>query len=115
MNLRSARPARLSAVALLVLGSMAAVSSRPDAATVALQDDRVVVAHRETRFSPGWPQPVAPSTTRVSRHDKTKIRVESSRGGGRVWTASDLADHDVPVAALTAYKNAAHDLSLSDL
>ena len=114
MNLRPARPARVSAVALVVLASMAAVSSRPDAATVALQDDRVVVAHRESRFSPVWPQPVAASTTLVSRRDKGKqIRVESSRGG-RVWTASDLADHDVPQAALTAYKNAAHRMSLDD-
>jgi len=114
MSLRLVRPARISAVAVVVLASMSAMASSDDTATVAREDRRVIVQHRESRFSPVWPQTIASSTTLVSRRDRDKkVRVDSPRGG-RVWTASDLADHDVPEAALKAYQNAAHALSLSD-
>jgi membrane-bound lytic murein transglycosylase B len=43
-------------------------------------------------------------TTRADRH--RRIAVSSSKGS-RVWTASALAAHDVPAAALRAYRRAA--------
>ena len=114
MSLRSARPARLSAVAVVILATTVAVASSPATSPVAQEDNRVIVAHRESRFASVWPQQIAAFTTLVSRRDRNKkVRVESPRGG-RVWTASDLADHDVPEAALTAYKNAAHSMSVTD-
>ena len=114
MSSRFLRPARFSAVAVVVLASMSAVAASDDTEPVAQDDRRVVVQHRESRFASVWPQWIQPSTMLVSRKDRDKkVRVESPRGG-RVWTASDLADNDVPTAALTAYKNAAHKLSLSD-
>jgi membrane-bound lytic murein transglycosylase B len=114
MALRLVRPVRFSAAAVVVLASMAAVTAGDDTEPVARDDRRVVVQHRETRFATVWPQLIEPTTMLVARKDRDKkVRVESPRGS-RVWTASDLADNDVPTAALTAYKNAAHKMSLSD-
>ncbi|HET6652133.1 MAG TPA: hypothetical protein VFH10_05785 [Nocardioides sp.] len=114
MSLKLVRPVRFSAAAVVVLASMSAVAASDDPAPVASDDRSVLVQGRETRFASVWPQSSEPTTMLVARKDKHKrLRVESSRGT-RVWTASDLADNDVPTAALTAYKNAAHQLSLSD-
>lgn len=53
------------------------------------------------------PQEIAPQTTLVAKEDRNReIRVEGPRGS-RVWTASALASHDLPQAALDAYKRAA--------
>ena len=42
-----------------------------------------------------------------------KIAVSSSKGS-RVWTASALAEHDLPSAAMRAYKNAASSIDATD-
>jgi membrane-bound lytic murein transglycosylase B len=61
-------------------------------------------------------QAVAPRTTiagslelRTAAQRHRKIAIESAKGE-RVWTASSLAEHDVPSAALRAYKNAARTI-----
>jgi membrane-bound lytic murein transglycosylase B len=114
MSLKLVRPVRFSAAAVVVLASMSAVAASDDPAPVASDDRSVVVQHRESRFASAWPQSIERSTMLVARKDRHKsVRVESTRGS-RVWTASDLADNDVPTAALTAYQNAARQLSLSD-
>ena len=115
MSSRFVRPARFSAAAVVVLASMSAVSSSDDGATVAARTgDEVVVAHRDTRFAPVQPQWVESPTTLVSERDRhRKVRVDSPRGS-RVWTASELASHDLPQAALTAYRNAAATLARTD-
>ena len=114
MSLKLVRPVRLSAAAVVVLASMSAVAASDESTPVAGDDRSVVVQHRESRFATVWPQSIERSTMLVARKDRHKsVRVESPRGS-RVWTASDLADNDVPTAALTAYQNAAQQLSLSD-
>jgi hypothetical protein len=66
------------------------------------------------------PQKVAPQTviegrlklkTAKERNRKVKI---SSRKGTTVWTASELTDHNMPVAALRAYKHAAAVMATED-
>ncbi len=61
---------------------------------------------RATSFPP--PQHIAPRTVIEGRlaPGTNKVRVDSPHGG-HVWTASALLDHDLPAAAMTAYKNAA--------
>ncbi len=56
---------------------------------------------------PPAPQDIEPQTTLVAREDRDrKIRLEGPRGS-RVWTASALTSHDLPQAAMDAYKDAA--------
>jgi len=62
MSLRSARPARLSAVAVVILATTVAVASSPATSPVAQEDNRVIVAHRESRFASVWPQQIAVNT-----------------------------------------------------
>jgi membrane-bound lytic murein transglycosylase B len=66
------------------------------------------------------PQVVAPQVTisgdlqlRTKKERNRKIAVSSSKGGP-VFTASSLAEHDLPSAAVRAYKNAAHEVDASD-
>ena len=66
------------------------------------------------------PQAVAPQVTiagglqlRTKKERNRKIAVASSKGGP-VFTASSLAEHDLPSAAMRAYKNAAHEIDASD-
>ena len=66
------------------------------------------------------PQAVAPQVTisgglqlSTKKERNRKIAVSSSKGGP-VFTASSLAEHDVPSAAMRAYKNAAHEVDASD-
>jgi hypothetical protein len=60
------------------------------------------------------PQHVEPQTTLVAKKDRNKkIRLEGPRGS-RVWTASSLASHDLPSAALEAYKGAAASMASAD-
>jgi Transglycosylase SLT domain len=47
-------------------------------------------------------------TTKKERHRKIKV---SSSKGSRTWTASSLAEHDLPSAAMRAYKRAAHTIN----
>ncbi|NUR06556.1 MAG: hypothetical protein HOQ45_06050, partial [Nocardioidaceae bacterium] len=49
--------------------------------------------------------------TRADRH--RRIAVSSSKGGP-VFTASSLAEHDLPTAALRAYRNAARSIAATD-
>ena len=49
--------------------------------------------------------------TKAERH--RKIAVSSSKGS-HVWTASSLAEHDLPSAALRAYKRAAASIDTTD-
>ena len=65
------------------------------------------------------PQVVAPRTTiygtlaltsKAQRHRKISV---SSAKGSHTWTASSLAEHDLPSAAMRAYKNAARNIDAS--
>ncbi len=65
------------------------------------------------------PQVVAPRTTiygalaltsKAQRHRKISV---SSAKGSHTWTASSLAEHDLPSAAMRAYKNAARTIDAS--
>jgi membrane-bound lytic murein transglycosylase B len=71
--------------------------------------------HQEVRLVPvAPPQQVEPQTTLVWKADKhRKVRVDSPRGT-RVWTASALASHDLPQAALSAYQHAASVMASTD-
>ena len=60
---------------------------------------------------PPAPQEVEPQTTLVAREDRNrKIRLAGPRGS-RVWTASALTSHDLPQAAMDAYKGAAASMA----
>jgi membrane-bound lytic murein transglycosylase B len=66
------------------------------------------------------PQVVAEQTTivgglslRTKKDRNRKIAVSSSKGS-HVWTASSLAEHDLPSAAMRAYKNAASNIDAAD-
>ncbi|MEO5709740.1 MAG: hypothetical protein ABIQ59_07950 [Nocardioidaceae bacterium] len=66
------------------------------------------------------PPAVAEQTTiagglqlRTKRERNRKIAVSSSKGS-HVWTASSLAEHDLPSAALRAYKDAAASIDRTD-
>src|SRR6476661_1199112 len=66
------------------------------------------------------PQVVAEQSTIVgglslkTKKDRNrKIAVTSSKGS-HVWTASSLAEHDLPSAAMRAYKNAARSIDAAD-
>ncbi|HEX4977945.1 MAG TPA: lytic murein transglycosylase [Nocardioides sp.] len=73
-----------------------------------LPEEEGVEAH------PPAPQGVEPQTTLVARSDRDRgIRVDGPRGS-RVWTASALSSHDLPQAALEAYKAAAATMAVSD-
>ena len=50
---------------------------------------------------------------RTKKERNRKIAVSSSKGS-RVWTASALAEHDLPSAALRAYKHAASSIDATD-
>ena len=63
---------------------------------------------------PPVPQDVEPQTVLVARKDRAReIRVEGPRGS-RVWTASALTSHDLPQAAMDAYKRAAATMAGTD-
>jgi membrane-bound lytic murein transglycosylase B len=65
-------------------------------------------------------QVVAEQTTLVgglslkSKKDRNRKIAVSSSKGSRVWTASSLAEHDLPSAAMRAYKNAASNIDAAD-
>ncbi len=70
--------------------------------------------HQELRLSTVTPQPIEPPTTLVWKADKNReVRVDGPRGS-RVWTASALASHDLPQAALSAYQHAASVMASAD-
>jgi membrane-bound lytic murein transglycosylase B len=48
--------------------------------------------------------------TRAERHRKISV---TSAKGSHTWTASALAEHDLPSAAMRAYKHAAHTINAS--
>src|SRR5207244_2517562 len=65
------------------------------------------------------PQDVAPEVTisgsldlRTAADRRRKISVSSSKGS-HTFTASSLAEHDLPSAAMRAYKNAARSIDAS--
>ncbi len=140
MSVRMRLGARFSAglVAVVVPLSMTGLtpSIEPVAHTTPVPQ-RATSAHVSTA-------PIAPSVTRLQRHylshlpaslrpqavaEQTtitaglslktkaernrKIAVTSSKGS-RVWTASSLAEHDLPSAAMRAYKNAARSIAATD-
>jgi len=60
------------------------------------------------------PQEVEPQTTLVARSDRAReIRLEGPRGS-RVWAVSALTSHDLPQAAMDAYKRAAATMAGTD-
>jgi membrane-bound lytic murein transglycosylase B len=105
------------AVALAVTATAAAANAgdeEPTPAPSSVMQGPVVQPHRDARFALVQPQAVEPSTTLVARKDKhRKVRVDSPRGG-HVFTASQLASHDLPEAALSAYKRAATTMASTD-
>ena len=124
---RIAHAAKLPAVAVLAValavtataaaangGPEEAGTGEPTQAPSSVMQGPVMQQHRDARFSPVQPQAIEPSTTLVARKDKhRKVRVDSPRGG-HVFTASQLASHDLPQAALTAYKRAANTTAGTD-
>jgi hypothetical protein len=63
---------------------------------------------------PPVPQQIAPQVTLVAKDEKPReIRLEGPRGS-RVWTASALTSHDLPQAAMDAYKRAAATMAGTD-
>ena len=66
------------------------------------------------------PRVVAEQTTIVgglslkSKKDRNRKIAVSSSKGSHVWTASALAEHDLPSAAMRAYKNAAAGIDAAD-
>ena len=66
------------------------------------------------------PQAVAEQTTIAAglsldtKADRNRKIAVSSSKGSRVWTASALAEHDLPSAAMRAYKAAARTMNASD-
>ncbi len=114
MGIRLRGGARLTALVVLsvlpvVSGSEnePLVDARPRA-SAASADGRgpVIVGHREARLAPtAPPQDVEPQTTLVARADRhRKVRLGAR---GQVFTVSSLTSHDLPSAALAAYKSAA--------
>jgi membrane-bound lytic murein transglycosylase B len=119
---RLLQAAKLPAVAALALTlAITASASANDAAeraetgaTVVAARGPVVQPHRELRFDPVQPQPVGTSTILVAvKDERRKIRIDSPRGG-HVFTASQLASHDLPQAAMSAYQDAAATLATTD-
>ena len=63
---------------------------------------------------PPVPQQIAPQVTLVAKDEKPReIRLEGPRGR-RVWAASALTSHDLPQAAMDAYKRAAATMAGTD-
>jgi membrane-bound lytic murein transglycosylase B len=66
------------------------------------------------------PQVVAEQTTLVgglslkTKKDRNRKIAVSSSKGSHVWTASSLAEHDLPSAAMRAYKNAASNIDAAN-
>ena len=66
------------------------------------------------------PQVIAEQTTIVgglslkTKKDRNRKIAVSSSKGSHVWTASSLAEHDLPSAAMRAYKNAASNIDAAD-
>ncbi|RYU15589.1 lytic transglycosylase domain-containing protein [Nocardioides iriomotensis] len=115
---RLLQAAKLPAVAAVALTlALTASASANDAAEQAAAESAasvVVQPHREVRFDPVQPQPVERSTILVATKDRhKKVRIDSPRGG-HVFTASQLASHDLPQAALSAYQDAAATLASTD-
>lgn len=114
-----ARVAALVAVSLtpLLTGSgnstEPAFSARPPAVVQPADLSLVPADNRGPFVTPTpLPQRIEPQTTLVSRADlHRKFRVD---GRGHVWTISGLASHDLPAAALAAYKAAAATLAQTD-
>jgi hypothetical protein len=110
--------ATLVAVSLtpMLTGSGSGSGAAPSAPSSAVRVDTVPApmldGHREARLA-ALParQDIEPQTTLVARADRhRKVR----DGRGHVWTVSSLASHDLPQAALTAYRHAAAALAASD-
>jgi len=80
------------------------VAPQPSAGWIDLLPNLPEVEGLEAR--PPVPQAIEPQTTLVGRDDRARgIRVDGPRGS-RVWTASALTSHDLPQAAMDAYKRA---------
>lgn len=114
-----ARVAALVAVSLTPLltgsgnGTEPAASSRPPVVVQPAYLSQVTAGNRDPFVTPtALPQRIEPQTTLVSKADlHRKFRVD---GRGHVWTISGLASHDLPAAALAAYKAAAATLAQTD-
>ena len=121
MRTRLRQGARLAAVMAVALAPMltgSAAGSAASSSSAVLGDSvpgPVLGGHKDSLLSPTPPpQDIEPQTTLVGKRDKDrKFRVDGPRGS-RVWTVSALASHDLPQAALTAYKNAAAAVNRTD-
>ncbi len=111
---QGARVAALVAVSLtpMLTGSGSDAATSPAAGQSDTVPSPVVVDHRDTLLAPlPPPQEIEPQTTLVAKADRHR-KVRDSRG--HVWTVSSLASHDLPQAALTAYRDAAAVLAGTD-
>jgi membrane-bound lytic murein transglycosylase B len=112
--LQAAKLPAVAAVALTLAVTASAsandVADRSEAAATSV----VVQPHREARFDPVQPQGMESSTILVAVKDRhRKVRIDSPRGG-LVFTASQLASHDLPQAAMSAYQDAAASMASTD-
>jgi len=98
--MRVRRATRTTTAVIGVLATLAAMG--PANAGTVTPDDPVPA-----------PQQIAPQVTIVARADAGNPRVVGPRGT-RVWTASAMADHGVPAAAMRAYRHAAATLAHDD-
>ena len=108
----------VATLAPVLSGSGAAPALAPSAGSAVRSGDVVAPAdplHQEVRLVPvAAPQQIEPQTTLVWKADRhRKVRIDGPRGS-RVWTASALASHDLPQAALSAYQHAASVLASAD-
>jgi membrane-bound lytic murein transglycosylase B len=118
MRLKMHRAARITATGLAVVLPIG-LGVSPSSATLHAEQPRsapvaqVSTAPLAVEIAP--PQDIAPQTTidaRLADHDG-KVEVRSAKGT-RTWTASALAGHDLPTAALRAYQRAAAEMARTD-
>ena len=112
------RLAAIAAVAALTpvftgTGSDAAVELSADSTPATARVGTFPSVHRDQGLTPNpVPQDTEPQTTLFAKADEHKTLAEDSRG--HVWTPSSLESHDLPSAALAAYKNAAATMARQD-
>jgi membrane-bound lytic murein transglycosylase B len=115
MFMRSSVRVRLSAVTLVAVipvslaGYARLAPSHDDAAPSLLASvDRDTTAPLHQRVAPRTTIAAGLALRTAAERNRT-IAVTTSKGS-RVWTASSLAEHDLPSAAMRAYKNAARTI-----
>jgi membrane-bound lytic murein transglycosylase B len=122
MSVRTRWGRRLFAAALITavpisMGSLAPVLMKTSSPADLRSADTSAVLSSSSGVDGPAPQAVAARTTisgglalTTKAERQREIAVSSSKGS-RVWTASALSDHDLPSAALRAYRHAARSIA----